>query len=102
MATKYPAIGSMIARKDKETGQPILDANENQTYYIKVDNKTDLRVNGVKVTGYLNVSRPRDKADRMLEKGVITKQEHAEKIARYEEGGDLDYITFEIGAKIEE
>ena len=79
MAIKYPAIGSMIARKDKATGQEILDANGNQTYYIKVDSKADLRINGVKVTGYLNVSRPRDKADRMLAKGSITAKEHAEK-----------------------
>lgn len=102
MATKYPAIGSVIERRDKETGKQILDGNGMPTYYIKVDKNVDLQINGTKVTGYLNVSYPRDKADRMLEKGTITKSEHKEKVSRFVEGGDLDYIVFEIGAKIEE
>jgi flagellar basal body rod protein FlgF len=102
MAKKYPQIGAMIAKRDKETNKPILDKNGKQAYTIKVDKNVQLTVNGTPFTGYLNVSRPRDKFDRMLEKGSITPQEHAEKIKRYEKGGDLDYIQFELSCAIEE
>lgn len=102
MAKKYPNIGSMIAKRDQNSGDSILDKNGKQTYYIKLDKQTTLTVNGKPVTGYLNISRPRDKFDRMLEKGTITAKEHAEKISRFEKGGDLDYIQFEVSAVIEE
>lgn len=109
---KYPQIGSMIQKKDRDTEAPILDKNGKPTYYIKVDKNTEVTVkntvNGKTTTavvsggGYINISRPRDKFDRMLEKGTITAKEHAEKIARFEKGGDLDYIQFEVSATVEE
>ena len=102
MAKSYPQIGTMIAKTDQETGKPVLDENGKQTYYIKTDKNSKLTINGRPFSGYLNVSRPRDKFDRMLKNGKITAKEHAEKIARFEKGGDLDYLTFEIGATIEE
>ena len=102
MANKYPQIGSMIARRDKESGQAVLDENGKQTYYVKLEKGTELRVNGSVVTGYINISRPRDKFDRMLKAGKLTAKEHQDKISRFEKGGDLDYIQFEVSAKIEE
>lgn len=102
MAKKYPQIGSMVANSDRQTGEPQRDQNGKQRYSVKVDKNVDLRVNGQKVTGYLNVSRPRDKFDRMLASGVITPAEHAEKVARFEKGGDLAFVQFEISATIEE
>lgn len=102
MAKKYPQIGSMIAKKDRNTDAPILDENGKPTYYIKLDKQTKLTVNGKPVERFLNISRPRDKFDRMLAKGTITPSEHAEKIARFEKGGDLDYIQFEVSCIIEE
>lgn len=101
MSKSYPQIGSMIQKKDKQSGAATLDANGKATYYIKIDKNTKLSVNGVPVEGYLNISRPRDKFDRMLEKGSLTEKEHAEKIARFEKGGDLDFVQFEIGCVIE-
>ena len=98
---KYPSLGSMIARRDQNTGASVLDVNGKQQYYIKVDKNVDIKVNGHKVEGYINISRPRDKFDRMLEKGSITPKEHAEKISRFEKGGDLDYIQFEVSVKVE-
>lgn len=103
MAKKYPEIGSMIAKRDKETNEPVTDKNGKPTYYVKIDKNVKLTVNGKPVTsGYLNINRPRDKFDRMLESGKITKQEHAQKIAEYEKGGKHDYINFVISAAIEE
>jgi hypothetical protein len=111
MAKKYAQIGSMIAKRDKNTGKAILDGNGKQSYYIKLDKNTKITVENEvkgKVTkvvlnggDYINVKRPRDKSDRMLEKGTITPAEHAEKIARFEKGGDLDYIQFELDASEE-
>lgn len=100
MSKSYPSIGSMIQRKDKQTGEPTLDSNGKSTYYIKLDKNTKISVNGVPVEGYLNISRPRDKYDRMLEKGIINEQEHASKVSRYEKGGDLDFVQFEVSCTI--
>lgn len=99
----YPKIGTMIEKRDKETGEPILDANDNKTYYIKIDKDADIRINGKKVTSeYLNVGRPRDKYDRMKEKGTIDAKEHEEKVSRYEGEGDLSFAKFEISATTED
>lgn len=96
---KFHNLGSMIAKKDKQTGEAILDKNDKPTYYVKLDKNVKLVVNGEEVTsGYINVSRPRDKYDKKLEKGQITKAEHAQAIARFEKGGDLNYINFEFTA----
>lgn len=103
MAKRYPEIGSMIAKRDKESGEPVTDKNGKATYYIKIGKDVKLTVNGKPVeSGYLNINRPRDKFDRMLEAGKITKQEHAQKIAQYEKGGDYDYVNFVLSAAIEE
>ena len=112
MANKYPEIGAMIQKKDKDTGAAVLDHNGKATYYVKVGKKTKITVeseiNGTVVKkvlkggDFINISRPRDKYDRMLQNGNITPAEHAEKIARFEKGGDLDYIQFELTATVKE
>ena len=102
MANKYPEIGSMIAKRDRDTGEPVTDKNGKPTYYVKLDKNVKITVNGKPVTGYFNINRPRDKFDRMLEAGKITKQEHAQKVAQYEKGGEHDYVNFVLSAKIEE
>lgn len=102
MAKKYPQIGAMYAKKDRGTGKPILDKNNQQAYTIKTSKDVKLTVNGVPVEGYINVSRPRDKFDRMLEKGSITPKEHAAKVAQFEKGGDFESLKFEISCVIEE
>lgn len=101
MAKFYPTLGTMIAKRDKETGDAILDKNKKATYYIKRDKNKDgsfkhkIVIDGKEFKGdFLNVSRPRDKLDRMLENGKLDKKEHAEKVARFEKGGDLDYMQF--------
>lgn len=102
MAKKYIDVGNMIAKRDRDTNEPVTDKNGKPTYYIKLDKNVKITVNGKPVTGYFNINRPRDKYDRLFEAGRITKQEHAEKIAMYEKGGDFDYVNFVISATIED
>jgi len=98
--TLFPQIGSVIERRNKETGEPERDENGNKTYYLKIDKDVQLTVNGKKVEGYLQVSRPRDKYDRMLAKEAITPDEHKIKVADFEPGGERSYITFELSADL--
>ena len=102
MAKKYHDIGSMIERRDKSTGEPVLDVNGKRQYYVKLNDKIELKIDGKRITGFLNISRPRDKFDRMLQNGKITAAEHAQKISRFEKDGDLTYINFEVTATSEE
>jgi hypothetical protein len=99
---KFVNLGTMIEKRDKATGEPVLDQNGNRTYYLKIDKNSKVVINGVQVEGYINVSRPRDKFDRMLEKGKIDAQEHEQKVDQYEKGGDFDYAKFELTAVVEE
>lgn len=98
----YLNLGTIVEKRDKQTGEPIRDENGNKTYYLKIDKKSKVTINGVQLEGYINVQRPRDKYDRMLAKGKLTPQEHADKIAQYEKGGDFDYATFELNASVED
>lgn len=102
MAKKYHKIGSMIEKRDKESGEPILDCDGKKTYYLKIDKDTDVRINGKKVTGYLNVNRPYDYHQRQFMFEKISEQEYEEKKARFEKGGDLDYLQFELQAVTED
>lgn len=89
---KFPKVGAMILKKEKD------DFGKN-AYYISIDKDTEVTVNGKKVTA-LNLQRPVEKFHRMLEKGVISEKEFDEKVERYEEGGDLSFIAFEISADL--
>lgn len=89
----YVNIGAVLRKKEK-------DRDGNPTYWLKLDEKADVVINGVKVTA-LNVQRPTEKYDRMLAKGTITAEEYEEKTARYFDPDDLEFVTFEIVAAIE-
>lgn len=57
-------------------------SNDKGGSYILVDDKVDLVVNGIKFTGkFINLNSPADKYKFMAEKGKITSDEAAEKIA---------------------
>lgn len=96
MAKKYHKIGSMIEKRDKSTGEAILDCDNKKTYYLKVDKDADIRINGVKVTGYINVNRPYDYSQRQFVQRKLSAEEYEEKKSRFEKGGDLSYIQFEL------
>lgn len=89
----FVQVGAMMEKKDK-------DKNGRPSYYIKLDDKVTVTVNGVKVNA-LNIARPGDKFDFMLEKGKITEAEYEEKVARFEKDGDLNYVKFEVTAALE-
>ena len=81
-------LGAMLEKKEKDDqGRP--------NYYIKLDDKVEVKINGQKVTA-LNVQRPADKFNRMLAKGTITEAEYEEKIAQYEKDGKLGFVKFEL------
>lgn len=82
-------------------------------YYIKLDKDTKVVIDGTEFTGgYINVNKPADKYDRMianaekkLQEGDINEEEYDKqleelqgKAARYDKGGDLEYIKFELTA----
>lgn len=90
---QYVNIGAMLEKKET-------DKNGKATYYIKIDDKVEVKVNGQKVTA-LNISRPGDKFEFMLAKDKITEQEYEQKVARYEKDGDLNFVKFELSAALE-
>lgn len=96
---KYVNVGILCRRKDGDG------------FYIKLDREIDVKIDGDTVTGgYLNVNSPLDKFDKMaakaerdLEEGKINEDEYTEKIekaqeqaARFDKGGDLEYISKEL------
>lgn len=99
MAKKYHKIGSMIERRDKATGEAILDEDNKKTYYLKVGKDSNIVIDGVKVApgSYINVKRPYDYDYRqMYINKKITEEEYLEKKARFEGKGELSYISFEL------
>lgn len=98
---QYLNLGTMIEKRDKQTNKPILDDNGNKTYYIKIDAKSKVTINGIPVTGYFSVSRPEDKYYKMCEKGTISEAERDHKVAQYEEGGEYSYCKFEFSKKVD-
>lgn len=89
----------MIEKRDKESGDAILDKDNKKTYYLKVDKNVDIRINGVKVPAgaYFNVKRPYDYDYReMYISKKITEEEYLEKKAVYEGKGEKSYFQFEF------
>lgn len=101
---KYVNIGIMCLRKKEKENDP-------DEFYIKLDKDVKIKIDGDDVTGgYLSVSDPLIKYDRMvakaerdLEAGDIDEEkfdeivENADNQAkRYEEDGDLSYIMHEL------
>lgn len=106
--SKYAAVGSLIfqAQYDEEgnriDGEFKTDEKGRKLYALKLDKKTKVVINGVDMTGKtLYVSRPEAKLNRLLEKGVIDKKEHSQKIADYSPGGRLEFVQLEIVADLE-
>lgn len=92
--SKFITVGSMLQGKEN-------DAQGRPTYYIKLDSKAKITIDGVDVSGStLQVSRPTDKFDRMLAAGKMEEAEYDQKTARFGESGDLKFIKFELSAKI--
>lgn len=92
----YVKIGSMVLDKEK-------DEQGRAKYYIKLDDKVEIILNGKKFTGKaFKVERPTDKYDRMVKAGVINEKEHQDKLDLYADGGRASFVKFEIEAKIKE
>lgn len=93
---EYIKIGSMLLDSEKdEQGRP--------KYYIKLDEKVEITINGKKFNGTVfKVERPTDKYDRMAKAGKLERKEHQAKIDLYSEGGKADFVKFEIEAVIKE
>lgn len=99
MAKKYLNIGNMIEKRDRETGEPILDKNGKKQYYIGKSKNSKIVINGVEFKGkYINVERPLDKLASRLERGTISEADYEKEVARYAPDGDLNYVQFEITA----
>jgi len=89
MAT-FINFGAIMTKKDR-------DAEDKPQYYIKLNKEVELVVNGKKVTSeYINVSSPKVKYDRMLEKGKISEEEADTAKARFDSNGDLSFIKQEL------
>lgn len=88
----FPQIGSMMQKKEN-------DKQGRAAYYIKISDDVKVTVNGKEVK-FLNIQRPTDKYDYKVENGKMTGEEYDEAVARFQEGGDLSYIKFEITADL--
>lgn len=85
----YPKVGQILRRK------------EDGSLYIKFDDRTSVVINGVDMSGkFANLEKPSAKFERMLAAGAISEEEAQEKIAQYEEGGDLSFVRQEITVKL--
>lgn len=99
MAKKYLNIGNMVEKRDKETGEAILDENGKKQYYVLKSKNSKIVIDGIEVSNkYINVQRPMDKLDWKLANKKISKAEYDKEASRYAPGGDLNYIQFEITA----
>jgi hypothetical protein len=87
----------MSNQKKKYVNVGILCKRKDGGFYIKVDKDSGLSIGGQDFSGqYINVSKPTEKYDRMLKAGKITEDEYNEKIDRYSQGGDLEWIRQEL------
>lgn len=83
-------FGAIMTKKER-------DAEGKPQYYIKLNKDVELVVNGKKATSeYINVTSPKTKYDRMLEKGKITEEEADIAKARFDSEGDLSFIKQEM------
>lgn len=91
---KYVQVGAMLSKKEA-------DDQGRANYWVKIDDKTVVTVNGVKVKA-LNIQRPTDKFERMLASGKMTEDEYVKKMEDYEDDGKLNFIKFEIVAALDQ
>lgn len=97
MAKKiYLSVGSMNEKKEAdEDGRP--------QYHLKLDSRRKITIDGKLVKSlYMNINRPETKFKRMAAKGTKTPAEAEAEIARFQKGGDLEYVKFEIEAVFDE
>lgn len=107
MAKKtYHNLGSMKLKKDK-------DENGNLQYYVEIDQKIldKIRIDGKKISKFIQVERPTQKFDRMLAAGKIDEKEYEEKTAQFDSTidpqtkqprGKLSFVKFDLQAVSEE
>lgn len=88
MAKKqYVQLGAMMQRKDP-------DANGEKQYYIKLDDKISLNINGKPFKGqYLNIEKPQAKQKRFLDMGLIDENTFEERLEKIPE-----FVKFELTA----
>jgi hypothetical protein len=91
---RYYPVGAMLSKKEP-------NENGDKEYWIKIDKDTVVTVNGVEVSAF-NIQRPLDKLEFLLKNDHISKEKYEEMADRYSEGGDLEYVTFDITADISE
>jgi hypothetical protein len=89
----YVKVGGMLEKKEK-------DDQGRAAYYIKLDDKVTVTVNGQKVTA-LNIQRPTDMYDRLLASGKISEAEYEEKMSQFEKDGKLSFVKFEVTAALD-
>lgn len=83
-------LGAIMTKKDR-------DAEGKLQYYIKLDKEVKLVVNGKEATSeYIQVNSPKVKYDKMLAKGKIEEEEADKSKARFDKGGDLEFIKQEL------
>jgi hypothetical protein len=93
---EYIKIGSMLLDQEK-------DEQGRAKYYIKLDEKVEITINGKKFNGTaFKVERPTDKYDRMAKAGKLDPKEHKAKLDLYSDGGKANFVKFEIEAVIKE
>ena len=90
---QFVKVGAMLQKKE-------LDKQGRAAYYLKVDENTDLRINGVKVTA-VNIERPTDKFERMVAAGKMTEEEFEQAVADFDKDGKKSFVKFEFQATLE-
>lgn len=103
----YVDFGSIIYASEYDDegnrldGEYKHDADGRKVYRIRLNKNTKVVIDGVDMTGKtLYVDHPLNKYKRMLEKGTITKKEFEKREQQFSNGGELEYVRFEISAKV--
>jgi hypothetical protein len=106
--SRYAVVGSLIFQSqfDEEgnriEGEYKVDENGKKLYAIKLDKKTEVVINGVNMSGKtLYVARPEVKYKRLLERGIIDRNEFEAKMEDHGPGGRLEFVQMEITADLE-
>jgi len=90
-------LGTMYKKTNYQSKELEFDDQGRQLYTVSLNKDLDIRINGKKIDARtLYVNRPDEKLRIMLNKGTITEEQFDEKMARFEEGGDLSNLVFEI------
>lgn len=99
MSKKNTQIGTFYKRTDKNTGELVSDSKGRQQYTFSLNKDVVITINGKRFEGkYFYVNRPDEKYDIMINSGKITEEEYDQKVGRYQEGGDLSNLVFELVA----